>query len=272
MSFQAQTAACAIRGIQPLEKFLLMTLANYADPEGRCFPAQRVLVEDTGLCERTVRRLLGALEAAGLIHREERRRRDGSRASDLITLLFVNRQQVPDGRASSGTSCPTPRHESPDLPASRAGLTTFEPVTEPVIEPITSSGDRSSPEVVRQAARKSRKQPPPTAAEQAEFDAFWAIYPRRVARKPALEAFLLAVRRGVRATDIAQGASVYAAAREGQDPTKTAHAATWLNQERWTDEPEPVAGHFAQNPPRRGMQGYSAIDQAIEGLTWEDAA
>ncbi len=271
MSFQAQTAACSIRGIQPLEKFLLMTLANYADPEGRCFPAQRVLVEDTGLCERTVRRLLGALEAAGLIHREERRRRDGSRASDLITLLFVNRQQMPDGHASTGTSCPTPRHESPDLPARDAGLTTFEPVIEPVIEPITSSGDRSSPEMVRSADRKSRRQPP-TAAEQAEFDAFWAIYPRRVAKKPALDAFLAAVRRGVRATNIAHGASAYAAAREGQDPSKTAHAATWLNQERWTDEAEPSPAQFAHSQPRRGMQGYSAIDQAIQGLSWEDAA
>ena len=269
MSFQAQTAACSSRGIQPLEKFLLMTLANYADPEGRCFPAQRVLVEDTGLCERTVRRLLGVLETAGLIHREERRRRDGSRASDLITLLFVNRQQMPHGHASTGTSCPTYRQDSPDQPARDAGLTTFEPVTEPVIEPITSSGDRSSPELVRPADRKSRKQPA-TATEQAEFDAFWAIYPRHVAKKPALDAFLVAVRRGVRATDIAQGASAYAAAREGQDPSKTAHAASWLNQERWTDEAEPSPAQFAQIQPRRGMQGYSALDQAIEGLHWEN--
>jgi pyocin large subunit-like protein len=48
-------------------KLLLLTLANYADADGCCWPAQEVLAADTEQSVDTVQRQLRKLEKAGLI-------------------------------------------------------------------------------------------------------------------------------------------------------------------------------------------------------------
>lgn len=274
MSFQAQTDACALRGLKPLDKYLLMTLANYADADGSCFPSQSRLADDTGLSERSVRSHLDALEEQGLIVRTARRRADGSRASDRIILSISNRKELPVGGSATGTSCRGVGQEVPGGGAGAAGLTTFEPVIEPINEPITlnAPATRECDQVLDQplaespkAKRASRGKPPPTPAEQAAFDAFWAIYPRREAKQTALEAFLREVRAGIDPIAIASGAQAYAEDRAGQDQKFTAHAATWLNQKRWTDEIAPPA----TSRPGRPMEGYCALDQAMNGIDWD---
>jgi len=115
---------------------------------------------------------------------------------------------------------------------------------------------------------RSREKPSPTPAEQASFDAFWAIYPRKVAKQPALEAYLAVIRRGVAPHEIASGASAYAGARAGKDPEKTAHATTWLNQGRWTDEIEqPPLGGYRDNGR---APGWNALDMAAEAIAWPE--
>lgn len=125
------------------------------------------------------------------------------------------------------------------------------------------------------SARKARARAEPTAAEQKLFDEFWSIYPRRVAKQPALEAYLVAIRRGVDPEAILHGLRAYASSRLGKDPEKTAHAATWLNAGRWTDEIEaPPPGGYNDNRPGGGREPWNALDQAAEGFDWspEDAA
>jgi hypothetical protein len=71
-----------------------------------------------------------------------------------------------------------------------------------------------------------------------EFEIFWNIYPRKVAKKAAELAFA----RAAKHTPVAIILS--GAARYAKDPNRveayTAHAATWLNAHRWSDEPLPV--------------------------------
>lgn len=69
------------------------------------------------------------------------------------------------------------------------------------------------------------------------FDEFWKVYPIKVGKGAAKKAFEKALR--VDPFDvILEGAKRYAA-----DPNRsqafTAHASTWLNAQRWTDEPLP---------------------------------
>ena len=71
----------------------------------------------------------------------------------------------------------------------------------------------------------------------ASFDLFWSIYPRKVAKQAALKAFVKALQ----TTDldvIIDGARKYAE-DPNRVPTFTAHASTWLNAQRWLDEPLP---------------------------------
>ena len=71
------------------------------------------------------------------------------------------------------------------------------------------------------------------------FDIFWTTYPRRAGKGAASKAWDKALSRGVAPEDIIEGARRYSEDpdRKRKDPTFTAHPSTWLNQDRWLDEP-----------------------------------
>ena len=73
-----------------------------------------------------------------------------------------------------------------------------------------------------------------------EFNLFWAIYPRKEAKGAARTAFIKACRK-VPFEVIVEGAKRFASDPNRQDEF-TAHASTWLNQERWSDAPLPSRG------------------------------
>lgn len=88
--------------------------------------------------------------------------------------------------------------------------------------------------------------------EDADFAAFYAIYPRKVAKGNARKAFAAAVKRG------AEPAALIAAAQAHRDQWAKArtearfipHPTTWLNAERYDDElPAPATdGQWASGP------------------------
>lgn len=73
-----------------------------------------------------------------------------------------------------------------------------------------------------------------------DFNLFWSIYPRREAKGAARTAFLKAAKKAS-VEAIIEGAKRFASDPNRQ-PEFTAHASTWLNQERWTDAPLPQRG------------------------------
>jgi hypothetical protein len=85
---------------------------------------------------------------------------------------------------------------------------------------------------------------PPRAAQPADtasWEAFWAVYPRRVAKAAAQKAWMRAIRRADPAVVVAAAAAYRD--QPGRDPHYTAHPATWLNGDRWLDErPRAVVG------------------------------
>lgn len=86
--------------------------------------------------------------------------------------------------------------------------------------------------------------------ERASFDSFWAAYPHRVGKADAVKAFDRALRR----TDIdtlMAGLHRYVAKT---DDRPWCNPATWLNQDRWTDEPASVAPVARGSPPRKAPQ------------------
>lgn len=75
------------------------------------------------------------------------------------------------------------------------------------------------------------------------FDAFYAIYPRKVARDAARRAWDKATKRAS-PSEIIAGAVRYRddPRRQARDIEYTAHPATWLNAGRWADEAGPTPG------------------------------
>ncbi len=95
-------------------KFTLVTAAQYCNDQGICWVSQNTLAEDMSMGVRTVRDHLTSLERAGLIERVERRRKDGTRTSDLIKLLgFSKRQKSPVEPPSTGEILQVKRQNSP---------------------------------------------------------------------------------------------------------------------------------------------------------------
>ncbi len=72
------------------------------------------------------------------------------------------------------------------------------------------------------------------AAADAEFLAWWAVYPRKTARPTAAQAYAKA-RKKASAQELLAAARAYAQ-RPVEDPKFLCMPATWLNQERWADE------------------------------------
>jgi DNA-binding transcriptional regulator YhcF (GntR family) len=92
MSYSAMAWARAIKTGSATVKSVLLAVANYADEEGICWPSQDQLAEDTELSRHSIMRALDQLEDMGLMSRERRHRKDGSRTSDLIMLDLSSTQ------------------------------------------------------------------------------------------------------------------------------------------------------------------------------------
>lgn len=161
MSVQAQSWAYQ-QALAGMTKFVLVTLANYADAHGYCWPSQEQLAADCGCGERTVRGALAELEDRGLIERIGRRRRDGTRRSDVILLAgFPGRARLETdaphpliettvprrpGPAAARRACGPPVQNPPDQPANSAGC-------------HTTSGRRVASDTYDQPAESAGKDP-----------------------------------------------------------------------------------------------------------------
>lgn len=81
--------------------------------------------------------------------------------------------------------------------------------------------------------------PAPTVPDRdSQFDEFWKVYPRKTAKGDARKAWAKAIKAGHSPAAITAGATRFATERQGQDPKFTPYPASWLNAERWGDEPE----------------------------------
>lgn len=103
--------------------------------------------------------------------------------------------------------------------------------------------------------RTRKPKPAPVSVDDPRFAEFWSAYPRKIAKLAAVEAWGKAIASGATPADITAGARHYAAAREGQESRYTAHPATWLNQMRWTDQPDAVPDGHGTGSGRSGWSG-----------------
>lgn len=127
MSHQAVSWAYE-QPIQPSgAKFLLVTLANYANPDGFCYPGQEKLGDDTGMSERSVRAHLATLEEAGILRRQFRYDRHGKRTSDGFWLVGFR---------------PLPADIAASLPADSAGSNERLPATSAASKTATTGKKR----------------------------------------------------------------------------------------------------------------------------------
>lgn len=108
-------------------------------------------------------------------------------------------------------------------------------------------------------------------ALEAEFEAWWMHYPRKVGKGSALRAFKTA-RKTASVTELHDGLG---AAIRAWDAARTEtqykpHPATWLNRQGWLDDPAAVAS-AQTSPNRRTMPGPGVVHTREEIAAQERA-
>jgi hypothetical protein len=132
-------------------------------------------------------------------------------------------------------------------------------------------------EQVRTAVRtkEPRTETPEIPREESISKSFdeewWPLYPKRVSKGAARKAYIRIVKSKLATVEeLKLGVMRYAAERAGQDPKFTKHAATWLNQECWTDEQaspqsagSPGVETCAQTATPGGGNGFAALKRRL---------
>lgn len=216
-------------------RFVLLALADYAGEDGACWPSMETIAAKCCMTPRGVRQIVRTLEKEGWLTIQP----GGGRNNTNLYLIHEN----PERQTLNGEINPE-RH---------AGLNGINP-------------ERGSPEPLREELREERAPlyiPP-------DFDAFWEIYPRCIAKGAARRAWAGAVKKA-RPDDIMAAASEFAEKVMGKDPKYIPHPATWLNGERWEDKPEANGYHCEKGD---GYDKSAVIKAAVRareqlgGDTW----
>lgn len=95
-----------------------------------------------------------------------------------------------------------------------------------------------------------------------EFDEFWTFYPRKLKRADALKSYRKA-RKDTEAADILEGLKRHLPGWEATELNFIPHATTWLNGERWNDQPE------TPKPTAVGESPAGFWDRTFQGPTNE---
>lgn len=152
---------------------------------------------------------------------------------------------------------PTGHHPTTTVPSGDESV--------PLGDETVPSGDENRPlrghiEYQVEEQREDQLEHQPSKRKKADadpdFDRFWAIYPRRIGKGAARKAWATAITTTTPDT-IILGLQKYAPTRTGQDPQYTPHPATWLNQQRWEDEPE------TPRPPGQQTRRQQAINTML---------
>lgn len=223
--------------ITPNAKITYAVLQRYANSDGICFPSRATLASRTGVSVRAIDRALGELQDINAVKVQRRKSPDGGWTSSLYHVKTANpgEVQVVSNEQEVATLVDLP--SVADVARGRA------------------ENDTLTRAIINQSQEPYNS---PSVSDETSFDEFWETYPRRVGKGQARKMWKQAIKKTDAAT-IIQGAQRYAEHRSGQEPKYTAYPASWLNAERWTDEPDPVFEKPDQAKAR-------AISEALERM------
>jgi Helix-turn-helix domain len=215
VSWQASSWALKQRVGDPVLKILLLAAANYADPDGKCWPKVETLAFDSEVSKRTIQRKLVELQDLGLIRVQQRYDQKGKQIESMIFLLMEGEGDMlapPVGRVT---------------PACHGeGDTTLSP-TESLNNQLNKQSTSTS--------KKKKVGVNDKIEYSEEFETIvWQPYPRRDGSKKKAYDFWNLLNDENRARVVA-AIPLFAdqMKREGRADDKIPHMTTWLNDRRY---------------------------------------
>ncbi len=140
--------------LPPVEKLLLLKLADNASDLGECYPSIRLVAEQCSVSERTAQRTIKQLKESGYLSIERRYRTDGSQTSNRYNLKITNSpgdklSPHPDSDGGTGVARRTPQ------PDEYVTQTTNEPNTETPLQQVESRPRWELPSTLSNAEKQS---------------------------------------------------------------------------------------------------------------------
>ena len=227
-SFALRCALEARLGARELR--LYVALVAHMDPTMRCWPSVRTLGALTGMDERAVRRTLRALEERGFLETATRRRENQSSRSNLYRLT-IPAAMLPEPQEEDpptvAAATPLPGAPAPPLERER-----IERETTRFQVPLYERSNNALAGINGHAGRNGA-----TDAGKL-FDAFWAEYPRKVAKQRALKIWSRLHPTEQLAATIIAGVKRW---QRSRDWTRgyIVHPDKFLAEARWEDEVPP---------------------------------
>jgi hypothetical protein len=185
---------------------VLLVIADHASDDGtEAWPSQATIAAKASISIRTVQRAVNSLVAAGYLWMEKGVGGSANCREDRRPHRYtINIKRLRGDTEST-------REERGDIEAIN-GATLATPtgrLSRPMNHPIKPSN------------------------ETPEFDLFWKYYPIKVGKAAALKAWLKAIK--IESADEILAGAIRYADDPNRHPSFTAHAATWLNAQRWND-------------------------------------
>jgi hypothetical protein len=196
----------------PVAICVYAVLNRYANQKGTCFPSRKTIAEKIGVSIKAVDRALKELQELGAVHVEHRTVGEGEilqYQSNIYHLITKHPSDKNDPTLGTKTTLPRDKNDT--------------------------RGRDKNDTLIKANIKQSQLTIEIQATEN--FNTFWSIYPRKKGKAEAKLAFSKALKK-TDAETILLGAKKYALERQDQDMQYTAWASTWLNQERWEDEPD----------------------------------
>lgn len=218
-------------------KLVLVILADCANDEtGQCWPSMAYIGRRCQVSIKSVQRCLRRLERKGLIETDQR----VGRAS-VFTLLIGGPVKLTGVTQDISPSVTMVSDDPGQLESDR---TVIEPP-----ESLSSLEDSSLTQGVSEERSSGRW----------NFDAFWEQYPHKVGKRAAVKAFDAARKRKGSFVDLMLGLLRYVSKT---DDRPWCNPATWLNQDRWLDQPAAGGNH---GPHRKTLteRGRELIAEAV---------
>lgn len=225
---------CYVERSLPADERKLARVALCSDEEFlRSWPNVRKLFNEVNgrYTNAKVSEVLGRLDGyheqkrlAGVASGERRRN-----ARSFSVDKNGNETRTPEGNPQNEPSHPIPSHPIPSVRESKSNTcpTDVGPVSDFALQPAPVNGNGKHPEL--------------HCAQEKWFEEWWAIYWRKVSRKTAKKAFFAKVKTLNRFEEVMRATKAQTSAMMAREPDHRPHGATWLNAERWKDEPSTPA-------------------------------
>ena len=192
---------------------------------GQLTASSRFMAQKWGWKEPRVRRFLNRLKNDAMIDAVS------DAAQTVITICnYEKYQNFTEYRDTKTTQQTTRERRSKDAVATQ----TITPEETPEVTPEVTPEESCKP-IAKQKINSRVKSPAITCPD---FERFWKLYPRKASQKRAKTSFNKAIKGGVTAQVIIDGVIAF---KQELERTKIEeeylpYPATWLNEERWTDE------------------------------------